>query len=329
MNNIWHIILIFAAFCGFFLAFYIRHKKQTHNKIACPLNSDCDAVVYSEYSKFFGIPLEIIGLLYYGIVILSHALFIVIPVFAVPVVVFSVLILTITAFLFSLYLTFIQVFTIRQWCVWCLISAALCAVIFATALGASEFNFVSLLIKYHNFITIIHVLGVTLGLGGATITDILFFKFLKDFRISKQESSVMHTLSQIIWFALAILILTGIGLYLPEAERFNQSTKFLVKMIVVSVIIVNGAFLNLLVAPKLVKISFNKEYERGDRKLHRIRKIAFALGAISIVSWYSAFILGMFRKSSLNFSSLLLTYILLLGVVIITSQFVERFFSKR
>lgn len=195
MNALWHIILIFAAFGGFLLSFYIRHKKQTREKMTCPLDSDCDAVIYSEYSRFLGIPVEILGLLYYGLIAVSYALFLVLPAFASPLIVFSVLALTTAAFLFSLYLTFIQAFALKQWCTWCLMSAGLCTIIFATALSISEFGFVSLLDRYHELVLIGHFLGVALGLGGATITDIFFFKFLKDFRISEWEADVMHTLS--------------------------------------------------------------------------------------------------------------------------------------
>lgn len=329
MIILWNIILIFAAFGGFLLAFYIRHKKSSHEKMACPLDSDCDAVIYSDYSKFFGIPVEIIGLFYYGAIAISYSLFLAFPHFAPPLIVFAVLTLTIAAFLFSLYLTFIQAFAIKQWCTWCLMSAGICAIIFATALSVSEFGFFSLLAEYHDLIAVFHVFGVALGLGGATIADILFFKFLKDFRISEWEADVMRTLSQTIWFALAILILTGLGLYLPEAEELNQSAKFLAKMIVVAVIIVNGAFLNLLVAPKLVKISFGEKHEHQSGELHHERKIAFALGAVSIVSWYSAFILGIARQAPLDFWPLILTYILLISGAIVASQIVERFFVKR
>lgn len=329
MDTLWYIILIFAALGGMLLSFYIRRKKQAHERMVCPLGSDCDAVIYSEHSKFLGVPVEILGLLYYGVIAASYALFLVSPAFAAPSVAFSVLMLTTAAFLFSLYLTFVQAFALKQWCTWCLISAGFCTMIFAAALGVSEFGFVSLLAQYHDSIVMLHVLGVALGLGGATITDIFFFKSLKDFRISKQEAGVMRTLSQITWFALAILVLTGIALYLPEAEELNQSAKFLVKMIVVTVIIINGAFLNLLVAPKLVKISFGEKLAHRPGKIHYERKIAFALGAVSIVSWYSAFILGMLRKIPLDFSSLLLIYLLLLGGAIIGSQFMERFFVKR
>ena len=330
MDSIGYIILIFAALGGFLLAFYIFRKKQSREKMVCPFGSDCDTVIYSEYSKFFGIPIEILGLIYYGLIAVSYALFLAFPEFASPLVVFSVLALTAVAFLFSLYLTFIQAFVLKQWCTWCLASAGLCVIIFALAILISEFGFISLLAQYHESIVIFHLLGVMLGLGGATIVDIFFFKFLKDFRISKWEADVMHILSQVIWFALALLALTGISLYLPEAEELNQSANFLVKMIIVAVIIINGALLNLLVAPKLVKISFSEKLEYQSRKLRHKRKIAFALGAVSIVSWYSVFILGMLiHKISLDFSSLLLIYFLLLGGIIAASQFMERIFVKR
>src|SRR3989344_1068910 len=188
MDSAWHIILIFAAFGGFLLAFYIRHKKQARETIICPLDSDCDAVIFSEYSKFFGIPLEILGLLYYGIVAVGYALFLAFPAFASPLAVFGVLTLTITAFLFSLYLTFIQAFALRQWCTWCLMSAGLCTIIFFAALFASSHDYVALFAQYRPAILGLHVLGLALGLGGATCTDLFFFKFLKDFRISHEEA---------------------------------------------------------------------------------------------------------------------------------------------
>ena len=97
----------------------------------------------------------------------------------------------------------------------------------------------------------------------------------------------------------------------------------------VAVIVVNGAFLNLLVAPKLVKISFHERHRHEAGELRHIRRIAFALGAISITSWYSAFILGMIRRSPLEFSPLLLIYILVLGGAIIGSQIMDWFLVKK
>ena len=328
MGTLPHLIVIFAAFGGFLLAFYIRHKKQSHEKMICPLDSDCDAVIYSQYSKFFGIPVEILGIFYYSLVALSYAVFLVLPELASPLVVFGVLAATTTALLFSLYLTFIQAFSLRQWCTWCLMSAGLCSTIFFAALFGTKIGFLQILEDHRGIILIFHGVGAALGLGAATITDIFFFKFLKDSRISEWEADVMHTLSQFIWFALGVLVITGLGLYLPAAGVLNETPKFLVKVIGVAVLIVNGAFLNLFISPRLIKISFGESHDHQAGELRNIRRLAFALGAVSITSWYVTFLLGTFRKIDMEFGPLILIYLGIVAAGVIISQIVEYIFSR-
>src|SRR3989338_5890441 len=109
-----YIAIIFAAFSGFLIAFYIHRKKRANETLVYPLNSDCGAVIHSEYSKFLGIPVELLGTLYYGLIAASYVLVMVSSVSAPPVFTSGVLAITAAAFLFSLYLTFLQIFTIRQ-----------------------------------------------------------------------------------------------------------------------------------------------------------------------------------------------------------------------
>ncbi|MDP3731164.1 MAG: vitamin K epoxide reductase family protein [bacterium] len=322
-------ISILAALGGFFLAFYIHRKKTAHRPLVCPLKSNCDAVIHSRYSKFFGIPVELLGMFYYVLVAASYVIFLKFPELMPSVVVFGVLFMTSAAFVFSLYLTFIQAFVLKQWCTWCLMSAGLCTVIFVSVLSGSGFGPVSLLAEHKVIVMILHVFGVALGLGGATISDLFFFKFLKNFRISEEEADIMHTLSQVIWFALAIIVLSGLGLYFPKAEILNQSPKFLVKMLIVGVIIANGTLLNLLISPRLVKISFAEKHEHQSGKLHHIRRLAFSLGAVSFVSWYSAFILGMLRSVPISFWQLFGLYSLVLALAITGSQIMERVLVRR
>lgn len=323
--------IILLALGGFLIAVYIRSHKETGKTLICPVSNTCDTVIHSDYSRFFGIPVEFLGMAYYGIIAVSYGIFLVRPDFIYPITDFLLLGLSLVALLFSVYLTFIQAFTLRQWCTWCLISASFSAAIFFLALFGSGYGFVELLAEHHEIFLGLHLFGMAIGLGGATISDIMFFRFLKDLRISEFESGVLHTLSQIIWFALAVLVISGLGLYLPEAAELNQSAKFLVKMIVVGVIIINGALLNLLVAPNLVRISFGAPHHHQRGELRHIRKLAFALGGVSVVSWYSAFIfgLGLHGLSSAGFGALLLIYSGLLVVAVAISQVVERNIHKK
>lgn len=329
LNTFWHVILIFAAFGGFLLAFYIRHKKYADEKLVCPLDSDCESVIHSDYSVFLGVPVEMLGMVYYGIVSVAYGLFLMFPQFISPFAIFSVLVLSTTAFFFSIYLTSIQIFAIKQLCTWCLVSAGLSTAIFFTTLAGSEFGFINLLAEYKWIVLMFHLFGFAVGLGAVTVTDILFFKFLKDFKISEFEADVLHTLSQVIWFALAVLVISGFGLYLPEAQELNQSGKFLAKMLIVGIIVINGVFLNIAVSPKLVRISFEKKHEHEKGELRKLRKLAYASGAVSLASWYYASALGMAKSPTLGFWGLLLVYLFMAGAAILISQVFERASSVR
>ena len=174
---------------------------------------------------------------------------------------------------------------------------------------------------------IVPIIGFSIGLGAATVTDVLFFKFLKTYKVSTQAAEIMHTLSRVIWVALLIIIISGVCLYLPYTERYNETAKFLVKMIVVAVILINGLVLNVVVSPRLPEIFPGTP--APTTQLSRLRKLAFALGSISVTSWYSALVLGALRKVPFSFSAIILTYVCLLIVAICCSQITERFFTKK
>ncbi len=329
MNIVINSILIATSFLGFCLAYYIQRSKQSGQKMVCPVRSNCEVVIRSKYSEFLGLPVETIGLFYYTIIFISYLFFLLTPLQANSLMVFLVLLSSTLAVLFSLYLTFIQIFNLKQWCIWCLASAGLCIIIFTSAIVGSDFNFVKFLAEHYSVIVIFHILGTALGLGGAIIADILFFKFSKNYSISKIEADVMHTLSQVIWCALVILIITGLGFYIVKTDQLNHSAKFLAKMVIVAVITINGILLNILVAPNLMKISFDSEAIKKSKRLHRLRRFSFALGAISMTSWLFASVLGILRKVNLEFFQILSIYIIVVLVAVIFSQLMEKYFLKK
>jgi len=322
-------LVIIAAVIGFFLSLYIRNKKAGKQTLVCPLRASCDDVIHSEYSRFFGVPVELMGLVYYALVALVYVGLQFQPGLIPDQAILWVLGLTATALLFSLYLTVIQAIVLKQWCSWCLVSAGLCAAIFYGAISGYTIDVFTLLAEYKFLILIFHNIGFALGLGGAVLTDFFFFKFFKDLRISEDESKTMSMVSEVIWFGLALLVVSGIGLYLPEMVRLNESSKFLVKVIVVGVIIINGIFLNLKISPQLVNISYGVKHNHKSGELRGFRKLAFALGAVSITSWFSAFLLGMFRSVPLAFIDLLSIYLIVLGIAISVSQIMENYLTRK
>ncbi len=322
-------LTVFLAFIGFLIAFHIHHKNRTGERLVCFVGRDCDAVVKSEYAAFLGVPITLWGMGYFAFVGIAYLAHLIYPQIGTDAFILAALALTSAAFLFSLYLIFIQMFALRQWCEWCLATAVISASIFFLAISEYKFDLLPLLSANRELLAMLHIFAGAVGVGAATITDVFFFKFLKDSRISVEEADILKTISNIIWVALAAIVLTGAGLYLPEMNILNNSPKFLVKIIGVAVLIVNGSALNLIVSPRLINISFGEKHRHTPGELHLLRKFAFALGAISIVSWYFVFMMGALRQISYGFGELIFVYGGLLVISVLVSQIAEAVIEHR
>ena len=115
------------AVSGFFIAAHIWAHKRKKKPLICPLRLSCDTVVNSDHGRIVGIPVEVLGMLYYMTMVVLHMAYgIGMP---VPHMVFVVI--SGVAFGFSLYLIGVQAFIMRTWCSWCLMSAVISTVIFA------------------------------------------------------------------------------------------------------------------------------------------------------------------------------------------------------
>ncbi|MSU44866.1 vitamin K epoxide reductase family protein [Candidatus Nomurabacteria bacterium] len=140
----WQIIILILGLCGFMVARHIhQHKKINAAPLVCPIGFDCNAVVHSDYSRFFGVPVEIFGMIYYVIISLSYLLFIFVPNIpnALQLNLVALLILiSLLAFLFSSYLIGVQVFILKKGCSWCIVSAFICLFIFILTALTYDFS---------------------------------------------------------------------------------------------------------------------------------------------------------------------------------------------
>lgn len=144
-NDISIRVMIFVlGLCGFMVARHIyKHKKANQKPLVCPVRFDCNFVVHSDYSKFFGVPVEIFGMIYYAVISLSYFFFIFMPNIpnALQVDLISFLIImSLVAFLFSSYLIAIQIFVLKKGCSWCIVSAFICLSIFILTVFNYDFS---------------------------------------------------------------------------------------------------------------------------------------------------------------------------------------------
>lgn len=158
-------------------------------------------------------------------------------------------------------------------------------------------------------ITYIHIIGVALGFGGAMVGDAMFFSSIRDKKFTTTELRFMKLGGKLIWLGIAILIASGIGLVYITPELL-QSSKFLTKMVIVAVIIVNGVIFHGYHIPNI-----HKNLNKSTKTTPFFQKKGYLLtmsGGVSVVSWLSAAFLGSLSWISLSFLQLLGIYGVLL-----------------
>lgn len=148
------------------------------------------------------------------------------------------------------------------------------------------------------FVTI-HLFGFALGLGGATIGDIVFIKSLRRNNLSEEVFGFFKTTSRIIWIGLGLLIISGLSIftliYLEQGSlSLLASSRWQTKLILVAIVTLNGLFF------KLAIFSILKNLIHQPLSVQNISPIIWKLaisGTISLVSWYSIFILSLLPRT--------------------------------
>ena len=182
---------------------------------------------------------------------------------------------------------------------------------------------INVAIQYNDAFLVLHLFAMVIGLGGATYTDILLVKFLKDLKIDAKEKSIIHTMSTVVSLGVLLALLSGIMLFLADIETIIQKPKFQVKVIIFGIIMINGYLLHKIILPRLINFSFNKEHYL--LKFLHLRQIGFILGSISAVSWYSVFLLGGFSQIPFSFFQLIIAYLVTLVLAISGSLVIEKY----
>ncbi|MFN4181563.1 MAG: hypothetical protein ACK4FA_02625 [Candidatus Paceibacteria bacterium] len=175
---------------------------------------------------------------------------------------------------------------------------------------------------YRFLFIILHVFFVVLGMGSALIVDLLFNYYIRDRKLSDDEHKTLNFLTKIIWISLSLITASGLLVFLTDSEWYLASPKFLLKMCIVLVIAINGFLFYKITHKSLRNIEFADR--DGSHPLVRMRRLSFAFGAVSFISWMSVFLLGSLRSIPLSLGQGLLVYLGLLCVGIVASQLLER-----
>ncbi len=178
-----------------------------------------------------------------------------------------------------------------------------------------------------------HLIGVVIGLGAATVSDLQFMKSLADEKITKVEENLLSGASLLIWVGIGIMLLSGGFMFWMNWDVLTSQSRMLAHVSIAAVIIANGLWLNISIAPNLDRLSREKAENREVIPAYlKVRKVAFISGAVSVSSWWITFALGMARRfvfSPPSYFEYMLAYLVVVGLAIGASLTLEKISWKK
>jgi len=126
-----YLVIAGLALVGLALASYLTYLHYSRAQVTfCQVGSGCDTVRESEYVTLMGVPVALIGIVGY-LAIVGVA----IAPFNNRMKKASLAVLATIGFVFSAYLTYLELFVIRAICAYCVASAGVMTVVFLLSVG--------------------------------------------------------------------------------------------------------------------------------------------------------------------------------------------------
>ncbi len=310
----YEIILIILSLGGLYVANEIRIEKKRGHKMVCPLNGNCEQVLNSDFAKIVGIPLEIAGIAYYLSILIANIIFLVIPNLRFSLVEIILFGITLFGFLFSIYLTSIQAFYLKNWCTWCLYSSLFSTLIFIISTISFYLNLdilVNLMRSVPWFFILINVFAYALGTSVAIISEFLTLKFLKDFKIDQKEKLTLMYLWQVLWSAIFLVIISSFAIFVFQLQVFDNQRIYLIKTLIFGFIIFGSIMMSFFILPKLdkSKIACNVMHITS---VSFYRNIAIAFSTILLTSWLVNVFINQIFQCTCSFKRNIMTYLIII-----------------
>lgn len=159
-------------------------------------------------------------------------------------------------------------------------------------------------------LSLIHAIGVVLGVSGAVFAEIFTLRALRDGVVDPTESDFLKTTYRVLRVGMVLIIFSGFGFFLlyriDGNTEYLYNVKYWVKMTFVVIILLNALLL-------------------------QAKRIPFWLGsALSITSWVSALVVSVIGRGLGNASYLdvMTIYLLAIPIVALMLDFIHRKISR-
>jgi len=149
-------------------------------------------------------------------------------------------------------------------------------------------------------VRIFHFIGLSMGLGAATLLDLMIIRFFLGQEMTQQKLEMFAFLADLVNVGLKLLWVTGLGFlvlyWLTDPVKLGNE-KVWAKMVIVGILTINGWFIHRIVLPfmhgqigytMLGGVPFRKKF------------VFVTMGMISFVSWYAPIVIA--NMPQLNFA---------------------------
>lgn len=132
-------LVFILSLLGLGIASFLFYEYNITGPTLCPTGQGCDIVRASSYSHFFGVPIPILGIVFYLTmailsVVHSHDL-------SKRVARRLQLLVAIIGVAFGIYLTFLEAFVINAFCFWCVLSFTISIIILLIIVFTGKVNY--------------------------------------------------------------------------------------------------------------------------------------------------------------------------------------------
>ena len=137
-------------------------------------------------------------------------------------------------------------------------------------------------------LTLAHLIGLSLGVGAATVKVVLLFKCKSNSELVPAYIKVVRPITQVLISGLILLTLSGIG-WLFEGYPFT--TELLIKIVLVAAIWILGPIIDNVVEPKFKKLApaadhpVSSEFVKIMNQYFALEIFATALFYMIIIYW--------------------------------------------
>lgn len=139
---------------------------------------------------------------------------------------------------------------------------------------------------------LIHFAGIILGVGAATLLDLIILRFVLIRKIEESYIAIIDFASLVIIFGLSLLWFSGMGFFVYysffDIAKIDNP-KLFAKFVIVGVLTLNAFLVHHFIIPQ-VEIQIGQHLFDGLTKFHRF--LLILIGTISAISWYVPLVLG-------------------------------------